>query len=685
MSVEKLVYGKSKMPNVTGMHYEDNVMSVWAEGKESHYHFKPWYVSSHKAGKKLQGSNPLNFMNHRYTNGCYSVGDKKEAFMLTEGVTFYKGMKVEDLKVLSFDIETTSFDPAEGQVLIISWATLDGGKQRTSGRVCYDQFENETDMIKRFESIVQEYDPDVMLAHNGFCFDIPYLISRLGRPLRLGRNDAPIVTPTRPSQFRRDGSQTYEYTNYQIPGREIVDTFYLAIKYDVLRTFSSYGLKSLVKEAGLEEEGRVHYDASQIKNNYKIPEEWAKIKRYAVDDAIDTIKLYQLMIPQFFYLTQMLPMSLQAVINRATGSQINSLMVRAYLQDGLSLPQATEAKEYQGGMSGGNPGVYKNVYKVDVKSMYPSIMREWKIYPKGKDPEGAFLQILDYLTEERLKNKTLGKSSDYHKHLSDAQKMFINSAYGFLGANGLIFNAPDQAARITKIGREILQKGIDWATKWDFNIVNMDTDSFSFTLPRSQPMEDGQFDLMISQLNKFFPEMIEWENDGHYDSVVVVKTKNYALLSNGKLTIKGSALKATMKEPALKEFLKCTLMTMLDGEPNYTEMYYNIYANEIKDIKDMARWCSKKTVTHAVLNPKRTQEVRILEALKGKDLVEGDKVNVFYEREDKLCLLEDFHGQYDRRKLFKKLHDTVKIFANVIDVTAFPNYSLKRNEDYWAR
>ena len=45
-------------------------------------------------------------------------------------------------------------------------------------------------------------------------------------------------------------------------------------------------------------------------------------------------------------------------------------------------------------------------------------------------------------------------------YIYQSQKIVINSAYGLLGAQGLNFNSPDNAALVTKGGREILQNGI---------------------------------------------------------------------------------------------------------------------------------------------------------------------------------------------------------------------------------
>ncbi len=202
------------------------------------------------------------------------------------------------------------------------------------------------------------------------------------------------------------------------------------------------------------------------KNFWHDPLERAKIKAYAIDDADDALALFDLMAPSFFYYTQSIPRSFQSVINGATGSQINSLMVRAFLQDGHSIARGSAKEPYEGAISFGVPGIHKNVFKIDVRSLYPSIMLQCKVYDKEKDSEGIFLRIVEYFTHERIANKTKARESGdkYYNDLQEAQKIVINSMYGFLGAPKLNYNSPALAAEVTKQGREILKRAVLWAT-----------------------------------------------------------------------------------------------------------------------------------------------------------------------------------------------------------------------------
>ena len=403
----------------------------------------------------------------------YAVGDAKEAIMLRNGYTYFKGMEVKDISILSFDIETTGLNhDDESKILLISNTYRSSTGKIIRGLFCYDNYESQGEMLKAWVRFISIHNPSILTGHNILSFDLPYMqyiADKENIELNLGRDNSSINFDKYESKFRKDGSQFYHYKKAKIYGREVIDTLFLSIKYDATeRKFESYGLKNIIKQLGLEKKDRVYYDASKIRFNYKIPEEWVKIKQYCTDDGDDPITLFDLMSPAFFYWTQSIPKSFQSVIESATGSQINSIMVRAYLQEKHSIPKANEAEHYEGAISHGVPGVYRNAFKVDVASLYPSIMIKYKVGDKNKDPKGYFQELVLYFTTERLKNKKLAKTSKYHDDLQASQKIAINSAYGFLGTAGLNFNAPDQAAFITKKGREILGIAIQWATGKDY-------------------------------------------------------------------------------------------------------------------------------------------------------------------------------------------------------------------------
>lgn len=258
---------------------------------------------------------------------------------------------------------------------------------------------------------------------------------------------------------------------------------FLSIKYDISRSFESYALKSIIRDLKLEKTDRTFVDTKNItsyfQNRYTNPHEWQLVKKYAIEDSDDSLKLFDLMSPALFYFNQSVSKSFQEMICSATGSQVNNIMVRSYLQDLHSISKADQIEHFAGAISFGIPGIYYNCFKQDVSSLYPSIIRYYQIVNENKDPNKYFLMMVEYFTNERIKNKKLGKETgiQYYKDLDSSNKIAINSMYGFLGASGLNYNYPEGASKITTYGREILEKAIEFATgktanHWKTTLIN---------------------------------------------------------------------------------------------------------------------------------------------------------------------------------------------------------------------
>lgn len=699
------IYGSSPMEGIVGLQVtESHELVIYKENGEGIRQEAPrWLLASRPIGSgwlELEGTNKFKWLKtfesrwdfwetrKLFPNkqDTYCVYDEREAALIFSGATLFKGLKVSDVSILSFDIETVGLERnKDSKVLIIS------NTFRRQGNIvrkmfCYDDYSDEAEMFQAWCLWVRETNPSIVAGHNIYGYDFPYLqhcATMAGVELTLGRNGEAIEFNRFESQFRRDGSQFYSYTGVTIPGREIVDTFFLAMKFDVAtRKYVSYGLKNIIAQEGLEVKDRQFYDAGSIRKNYKVPSEWIKIKAYAEHDADDSLSLYDLMIPAFFYLCQSIPKTLQAIVNSATGAQINAFLVRSYLQDGHSIPEASEAEPYEGAISIGNPGVYKNVFKVDVASLYPSIILQYLLYDETKDPKGHFLKMVKHFTDERLANKAKGKETGerYYKDLEQAQKIVINSAYGMTGCPGLNFNSPKIAATITEKGRAILNTAIDFAKDTcQHDIVNADTDSIAIS--DGNPWGDERKQTMLRALNKLSPGLIHWEDDGVYEKVLVLKPKNYVLESEGKLKFKGASLKATLKESALREFIDRGLRCLIDEDSEKLKATYNEYIKEAVNPLDITRWSFKKTVTQAVLNPSRTQEKKALEALTGTDFAPGDKVYMYFTNTDSLKLQERWTNDHDVHRLLEKIFKTAMVFSTVVPIKELlPNYTLKRNQ-----
>lgn len=711
----EFIHGKNPLERIVGVEIKNEIAIVFRELEDGsrdviEVPHKYWILSnkSHTPKwAKLEGDQYYKW-GKQYTKLKDYINDKKdlkssdtyscynavEGWMIKDGFSQFKGMTHDEISVLCFDIETTGLlHNAESKVLLISSTFR---KKGVIQRVlfAYDDYESEVAMIDAWCSWVREMDPSFMVGHNVFSFDIPYLQycykrgqdteEPVGMPL--GRDGEELVINNYESKFRVDGSRDLHYNKSQIYGRQIVDTMFLAIRYDLARKYDSYRLKYIIEKEGLTKEGRTFYEADKIRDNYLIPEEWVKIKAYCIDDGDDALSVYDLTVPPFFYMAQMLPKPFQEIVGSASGSQLNSLMVRAYLQNRQSIPKADNKVDFEGAISFGEPGIYENSVSLDIASLYPSIMLQYKISNKYKDPSNYMLQFLNFMRDERLKNKKLAKETGnaYYKHLDLSYKILINSLYGFLGAAGLHFNFPSGAAEVTRRGRETLIKSMDWGKSLGYKIPKGDTDSITLW-KNGNPFTEDEVDKLVAEINSILPEFINFELDAFYDSLVVFKAKNYAYREGAKITTKGSAIKASTKCPALKDYINNVLKNMLYNKPTAESLnLYTKLVHEICNIQEIKRWASRKTLSSTMQDSDRTTELKVMEALKGSNYREGDRFYTFFLPDESLCLVENFSGIYNKKRLLKNLFDTNMVFDGVIPdlEKVFINYALVKNQKF---
>lgn len=214
----------------------------------------------------------------------------------------------------------------------------------------------------------------------------------------------------------------------------------------------------------------------------------------------------------------------------------------------------------------------------------------------------------------------------------------------------------------------------------NFKLANLDTDSISFSKSDGAPFTEEEQSSLLKELNSLFPSSIKWEHDGIFSKVVIIKAKNYILKDGkGKVKIKGSALKVTLKEVALKEFVNKVIDSLLNDKISEIKNIYESYVKEIYNLKDIGRWCSKKTITGKVLAAERTTEQKVSTAIQDSEYVEGDKCYMYFRKDESLSLQENWKQDHDEEKLLEKLYKTIVTFETVLDLNEYPNFSLKKN------
>lgn len=411
----------------------------------------------------------------------YRIYDNKESNMVLQGITSFKGMKPEDVSILSWDIETSGVAFTKDAEIYLITNTFRKLGKITRKTFSLEDYTSQGEMLTAWCTWVRQMNPSIMCGHNIYIYDYAFIrhVAEIHNvPLYLGRDGSEIKFAEKPSKKRVDGTNKYEFFKVYIFGREICDTYFLSLTFDIGKQFESYGLKAIVKALGMEKEGRSYIDASQIRKYFRErfvnPEMWQKTKLYAEEDSDDALKLFDHMVPAFFYLSQHISKPFTEMINSATGAQINNFLVRAYLQEGHSIAKSSEIKQFEGdkiegGISFAIPGIYRHLKKIDLKSAYPSQVLRFGLYDKKKDPKAYYLKMVQYFAKERFELKRLFQTTGdvYYKQRDAAAKVFLNSAYGVTITEGLNYNSRALGEKITEATREVIDMSLKWASGKD--------------------------------------------------------------------------------------------------------------------------------------------------------------------------------------------------------------------------
>lgn len=580
----------------------------------------------------------------------FYISDYVHQFMLLTGYTYFKSMRFSDLRRLIIDIETNynkdyGFSNAKREddsiLLIGVYFTNDNDVEYVSLKDM-----SEPEMINWLNDIIKKYDPDTIEGHNIFKFDLPYIYERAKLhkiKLNWGRDGSEI-------KFRKSRVQiaerTIDYTRCDIFGRSVVDTWLLAQFYDIqTRNLESFNLKHLAKHFNVSPKDRVYIEYNKMKeyfdNNYDM------FLKYNKDDLIETALISEILSYSYFVQATIFPYSYQNCIVRGNATKINSLFLREYIRQGYSIPNCSNQStnvEFEGGYTDiFVEGVIKNVAHCDVRSLYPSIMLTYKIFPSC-ETHNIFLPMLDTLREYRLKAKELMKhaksESDrkYYDALQGAFKILINSFYGYLGSPLHNFSDVFKAAEVTKIGREIIKKIIELLKQENCIPIEIDTDGVYF-VHKFKILTDAEYEEIINKINNSLDPGIEVEFDGKYKAMLSFKMKNYALLDyNNNLILKGAALKSRGLEKFLRNFTNEIIYLILNDEAHKINDLYNNYYKLIETKKmSISDICKTETITeplktyeNKVKNKKRNPAAHYELALKSKrDFQPGDQISYY--------------------------------------------------------
>jgi DNA polymerase elongation subunit (family B) len=120
---------------------------------------------------------------------------------------------------------------------------------------------------------------------------------------------------------------------------------------------------------------------------------------------------------------------------------------------------------------------------------------------------------------------------------------------------------------------------VDWLGQRGADVIEIDTDGIYFTPPK-----DATWVGLYKELAATLPEGIEVEFDARYAAMFSYKAKNYALLSeDGKLSIKGAALKSRGLEKFQRVFIERAVRALLEGKPEVIPAMHDEFAKALRE------------------------------------------------------------------------------------------------------
>jgi DNA polymerase elongation subunit (family B) len=569
-----------------------------------------------------------------------------------------------ELTQLILDIETTGLDSKTCQIVLI-------GLMNERGKsIIIDCLKDEKAGLKEFIRVVRAKKPELLCTFNGFSFDLPFLLEKFKK---YGITDHPFEVNTRREKVFRTaqkfGKPAIYNDIYCTSGDKksitIIDLYHQVLAWDfIARKLTEYSLKQSVLQMGLRKEQRLELSFEEMMIIVKSGN-LEKFKEYLVYDLEDIKLLADTLIPGIYYQKLILPdWNLQSLSTSGNGSKWNDILKKHYIKD---LPESSVKYLFQGGLTGANNGLFINASKIDVSSLYPSIMLTYGVCP-DKDKDCFMLSVLKYLKDFRmnLKDKKKEKTATSEEIRTEASyKVLINSGYGALGTMGIEFNDYVAAALVTAYGRKILKLMMKIIIDNGGKIATCDTDGIWFST------DDPTFEknrLIHKLAKKLMPKGIDidYENEAialfvpPNDKIKTKKTKknksvdnsetqtsglkkNYIMvLTDGRIKCKGRFVKRDVCK-LQKDFQPQIVKLLTDSKQKANSYYQEI----LQQMKSGIYPISNLTITRKI----RKGEKTLVNQGVGK---EGDEVS-FYRAADKACF---------SKKTGKLLKKTETIFTS---------------------
>jgi DNA polymerase-2 len=449
------------------------------------------------------------FLMERFIKGMIEFSGE---YSVELGVRVFKNPMVKSsssrlipyLSTMSFDIETSRgndlysiglhYVDQHREIKRVHMIGADQGMmpEDSDGELFY--YPSEQACYEAFERDVQDLDPDLFLGWHVVGFDMAFLerkCQRWGKQLNLGRKRtrAFITEKQSGSQFAR------------LKGRVVIDGP-LAMKAAFF-SFESWKLDYVANDllgTGKDIESTGLEKVAEIERRFK--EDKPALAKYnlmdcvLVTDVMEKAGLIGLMKTRV--LLSGLLMGRQGVSTAA----FDFFMLPQLHRKGFVAPNVVDISRDLHAAGGyvltPKAGLHQHVIVLDFKSLYPSIIRTFKIDPYSrlmaetstlKTPSGHKFSETEHILPDfiaELMDKREVAKLENNPYLSQAIKILMNSFYGVMGSGGSRFYHADLPSAITGTGQWILREAIEFFEREGYEVVYGDTDSVFVKMPTGE-------------------------------------------------------------------------------------------------------------------------------------------------------------------------------------------------------
>jgi DNA polymerase I len=499
-----------------------------------------------------------------------------------EKTYFIKSIKKSDdqkeftPKILSYDIETTSREVGEGEILMISMSNGKDKKVLTWKKVkdypdYVETFKDEADMIEGFAQQVRASDADILTGYFSDGFDLPFLKARANHhkvKLDLGLDKRDPV-----------------FTRGRFPSGKISGLIHVDLYRFIEAVFSQY-LQSetlSLNEVASELVGSSKEDFDFAKLSNMKEQDWKDFFSYSLQDAAVTHELAKKIWPDIKEFCHVVKEPIFEVTRSRMASHVENHIIHnldRFEEIAEKRPNNEDIGKRRANPAfmGANvfqptPGFYKDMTMFDFTSMHASLIVTFNIsgqslrledngnchkapeFEVNKQPKqvyfdktpGFFSKLLSEVVDMRKKFKKeyASDKSPMKKARSNAYKLLANATFGYQGFFGARYYSYEAAAATLAYVRKTNEDAMKAISAEGFKVIYGDTDSIAFLNNNKSKQQIKEF---LKSYNKNLPGIMELDLEDFFSCGLFVAKrgskegakKKYALMSeSGKIKIRG--------------------------------------------------------------------------------------------------------------------------------------------------